>query len=447
MSNADASLRLNVNTTDIEIGKAIPVSIIAENINAKLSSIDIHELQNNFGMEIIESANKIDNGVNIQELQINLYPRQLGSTKIPSIYLEGFSTPPLTLMVKPAKIINDVVDFGTNYSTDSVWQRQQIILTTTIITPSKFARIEIEDFILKGVETIKIRSKKTILNNGLYKLTIGWKIFPLVSGKQTLTPPSINYWLNGKIQRKFFPKTKIITIKKLPSYIPPLMAVGTLKIESAILPDYLWRIKLSSPDISPTTLESLSIPLDAMTNIKYSPFIASKSSDGYFTHDIPLEISSSSLVSLPKLVFKTFNPLTGKIDTYQTSKINFIYITPLLKTALIIIGILILYKILLIILNYTRKVFLHKNKQSEIINSSLTANSPYELHHILNNYAESEQWGRNMPLSQLSLILTSEKNHSAEDLMNELSSACYAKGFQSSYQIELNKKVYDLLRS
>lgn len=92
-------------------------------------------------------------------------------------------------------------------------------------------------------------------------------------------------------------------------------------------------------------------------------------------------------------------------------------------------------------------MFLHKNKQSEIINSSLTANSPYELHHILNNYAESEQWGRNMPLSQLSLILTSEKNHSAEDLMNELSSACYAKGFQSSYQIELNKKVYDLLRS
>jgi len=445
LSYASSSLQVVTDNTSVEAGKPIHVSIIAKNIDNNLSLININHLKNNFGLEIIESSNKSDGETAVQELKFDLYPRETGLTTIPSISFGGHKTTPIKISVNMATEINGTINFESSYNKSTVWQRQQILITASVITASKFARIELSDFNKTGVEIFKTEPTQVQLNTGQFKHTASWRLFPLLSGKQVFTPPSVNYRLSGKIQRKFFPPAREVNVKLLPSYIPPLMPVGKLIVNNSISPDDVWNIEVSSPDISPTSLASLTLPLDGITDIKLGEVITTAQSDDHFTHHAPLLFTNSRLIKLPSLVFKTFNPITGKIVTQRTEDRSFIVISTWLKIALAVILTFIIYKLVFKLLRCTNSIINRNKKITTLINSIPDAKSPQELHAILNSYAEIQEWGSNLSLHQWSAIWSQKKTHSADTLINELSLACYSRDLANISQTELNKKVCELI--
>ena len=441
LSHAISSLQILTNSNQVEIGEPIVINIIAKNIEDKLSSIDISDLKNNFGLEVIESANKVDGNTAIQELKLKLYPRQTGLLTIPELSFGEYKTLPLELMVNQAGTLL----FESSYNMTSAWQRQQIILSTSVITPSKFARIELADFTHIGAEIYKLESNQIKLPDGRFKLTASWKLFPLISGKQTFFAPSVNYRLSGKVQRKFFPAVSSIFIKPLPSYIPPLMPVGNLKINSYVSPDNTWVVEFSSSDISPNTLSSLSVPIESITNIKFGEITTSSKLFRSITHTIPLLFEDSQLIELPGLVFRTFNPTTGKIMTLRTEKQAVMFISTWLKIFLSLLAIFMAYKLISISFTFIRKSIARKQEERVIIKSILDATSPQELHLILNKYAAIKKWGDNLPLSQWSIIWSHYHKTSADKLINELSLACYSRNYSDISQTMLNRKIYNLI--
>ena len=81
--------------------------------------------------------------------------------------------------------------FSFSMSASSIWQRQQIIMATHIVTYSKFATIKLDDFIQEGFESYKLKSSREDLGNGMYRLTAGWAIYPLIAGKQNISRDTI----------------------------------------------------------------------------------------------------------------------------------------------------------------------------------------------------------------------------------------------------------------
>jgi len=443
LSHAESSLRIVTDRNQVEIGKSINISILAKNISDNLSSIDISSLKNNFGIEVVESATKLDGKNSIQELKLNLYPRQTGLLTIPELNFGEYKTLPTRLTVNDA----GALQFEALYDTDTAWQRQQIILNTAVITPSKFARLEFDDFSQTGVEAYKLKSNQIKLPDGRFKLSASWKLFPLLSGQQSFYAPSVNYRLSGKIQRRFYPPVKNLIIKTLPSYIPPLMPVGKLNVNSHVSSNNIWTLEFSGSDISPSSLSSLSVPTVSITDIKFGDITTSRELYKSISHDIPLLFKESQITEIPGLVFRSFDPTTGKIVTQQTEKLTIIFISTWLKIVLLLSATLIIYKLISAALAYVRKIISRKQKERAVINSILKAKSPQELHLILNKYAAIKNWGSNLSLSQWGAIWSRNQNKSAEKLINELSLACYAKNNSGVPQTILNKKIYDLICS
>jgi len=445
LSFADSSLQLIVDEHTSELGNPIPARIVARDIQNNLSLIDISNLKKDFGVEIIESASKLEGNVNIQTLVLKLYPRNIGVISIPALRFNEQVTTPLNLNIKPAKANHGTVQIETSYSASSVWQRQQLTLLASVITPSKFAIIELDKYTQTGVEAYTLPVTKQTLANGQYKITTGWKLYPLISGKQTFIPPSLNYRLNGKIQRKFFPPSNVVNVRKLPSYIPPLMPVGELSFNSTVTPDYLWRIEFFSKDILPLTMSSLSVPLERITTIPTGNVSIDTGSDNRYTHNIALKPAGSGIYTLPELDFITFNPTTGKIQTQRIVTKEIIFINTWLKVILVLLGALITYRLLSHLIKYIQRLILHRKQKNKIISAILIAKSPNELHSLLNQYAEIQKWGKNLSLTQWAAYWYRFKNISADVVINELSLACYAKHFEHSHQDNLNKSIYALI--
>jgi len=444
-SQANSSLQIVIDQKKNELGNPIYAKIIAKNIIKNLSALDLMPLHNDFGIEVVESANKNEDDNAIQTLSLKLYPRQSGTLTIPRLYLNKHETSPIELTVYPAMDASGVIDFETTYSSKSVWQRQQVIINITIISPAKFARIELGDFTQPGMESVKIEATQTKTNEGNFKLSTGWKVYPQLSGQHILSPPAINYWLNGKIQRKFFPTTQPIRVQSLPAYVPPFMPVGVLKVQSRLSHDNTWVVDFSSRDISPKSMSLLSVPHRKVPNEKFGETTITKHAKNRLSHSIPLQLTHSQFISLPSLTYRSFNPYTERLGTYRTNKHNSIYLTSWLKALLAIAAILIMLKLFIVSFNIINKIVKYKHSKRAIIRSIPAATTPSELHSILMRYAELEKWGSNLSLNQWAHAWSKAHHSCPKDLIQHLSLACYSAHKQHSDQVILNRKACELI--
>jgi len=435
----------------IEIGKPMLVTIIATDINEKLSSINLDALEHDFGIEIRENSVKSDKASTIQLLKIALYPRHIGEATLPELSLSRYKTKETRITIKPAKTAIGGIEFSSSLSSNNVWQRQQIIISATITTPSKFSRIELEEFPDSMLETVTIDVKTTKLAEGLYKHSSGWEIYPLISGKLLLNPPAIYYKLNGVIQRKFFPLTESVYVKELPSYIPPLMPVGTLKFTSTIEEiernnhSHLWTVELKTNDIMPSSLSNLTMPLDRIPNIEYGEIKYSALASGS-KMTLPISFKSNGLFTSPEITYKTFNPESGRISSVTTLPISMLVLNPWIKLIIFV-----LFSYLVIVLfyfsfKYSRRIYIHYKNKQEIVNSTLVAETPCQLHGILKSYADNQGWGNNLTLIQWLSVWEKYSTREANNTIYTLSLACYGNNHKKNLQENLNRQVYTLLK-
>ncbi|MCK4744267.1 MAG: BatD family protein [Sulfuriflexus sp.] len=454
---SDSSLRIIADNPTVEIGKPLHITITAKNIDKNLASINIERLEENFGVYVIESSNKSENNIKIQELEIALYPHNIGKDNIPPITLGRHKSLTVPITILAAKENKQTLKFSSSISSSSIWQRQQIIMTAHVITHSKFANIKLDDFIEEGFESSKLEPVREELGSGMYRLTSGWLIYPLVAGKKNITFPAVNYRLKGKVQRKFIPSNIQLNIRELPSYIPPLMPVGEIIIESNITtgsdnPDksHTVTVNISSDSALPSTLPNLpqNYILESTIHIgETSSNIINveknNSSNTSIHHRLPISFTSSGIYHFPALTLKYFDVESGRIITATGKPITGLILLPWLKASLLIIAIIILAKIIVIANKMIRDFSQLRKRRKHIITATLTAKSPHELHQLLNKYANTYNWGNNMTLSSWLISWEKSRHSTAKVLIDRLSAACYSGEIPPN----LNQDIFLLLSS
>lgn len=444
---AAQSLQLSIDEKTVMLGKGLHARVIATNLDTPLTRINLDALKYDFGLEVIESANHDRGNDHVQELSLLLFPRNTGLHTLPALSLNRFSSHPVNLTVLEARNAAGVIDFISDTRPKAIWQRQQVRLEASIITASKFSRLQPDEFKQAGFEIIPLAVTRERLPDGRYKLTSGWDIYPLIDGKQTLYPPAINLRLSGKVQQKFYPPTQQLTIRPLPSYIPPLMPVGRLSINNTINDDYQWQLELQSDMISPTSLASLPLPITTVAGIHYGEVVTSahgnKTRPAIVSQNIPLTFDYSGVYTLPDIVIKTFDPASGKIITQRSPSKVIVYLNTWLKIVLAIVALIIASKLTRLIRDKLQRIA----QRRAIIQSALSATSPHALHDVLNQYADNQYWGNNLTLSQWQRIWDRQKKSSSSTIIEKLSHACYAQPSNTHNQQALNQDVYGLLKN
>ena len=452
-----SSLQITADNPTVELGKPINIIITAKDIKQNLASINIKSLEENFGVYVIESANRSENNINIQELKIDLYPQSIGKHEIPSVALGSYKSVIVPITVIAAKEKKQTLEFSFSTNASSIWQRQQIIMATHIVTHSKFATIKLGEFTQEGFESYKLKSSREDLGNGVYRLTSGWTIYPLLAGKQHINFPAVNYRLKGKVQRKFIPSNIQLNVRKLPSYIPPLMPIGKIAIDSIIAvgsnntdKSHTVSVNISSNTVLPTTLPNLPQNFILDSNIiigETTSNIINEAENNIpsssIQHNVPVAFNRSGVYHFPELTLKYFDVTSGRIATVTGNPINTLILLPWLRNSLLIIMLAILTRII-ITANKRINIFLQLRKERRhIIKATLVATSAHELHQLLNKYARTYNWGDNMTLNNWLAIWEKNRRHEATEIIDRLSAACYSGEEPSN----LNQDVFLLLSS
>lgn len=457
--HADSSLRIITNNTKLEIGKPLYITITANNINKNLTSINIESLEEIFGLYVIESSSKSNQNNKTQELKIALYPHNTGKMEIPPVTLGKYSSTPVTVTVLPARENKQTLSFDTSISSTSIWQRQQILVKTSVLTHSKFAKIKLDDFTSKGFESYKLESSREDLGNGMYRLTAGWAIYPLIAGIQNIHFPAINYHLKGKVQRKFIPKNIRFSVRALPSYIPPLMPIGKIAINSHISSgstdinkSHTLSVEISTHTVLPSTLPNLPqnyiLNKEILTGEVVSNVVTTHKNNilrKSIHHKLPISFNTSGLYHLPELTFKYFDTDSGKIVSSISKPLRTLVLATWLKLILIIILFVIVTRFIFISAKRIRESLQLRQKRIHVIKSTLIAKSPHELHQLLNEYAQTYNWRGNMTLRSWLASWEKSENSSANSVLDKLSNACYSGKKYKNMQSTLNEDIFILL--
>jgi hypothetical protein len=298
-------------------------------------------------------------------------------------------------------------------------------------------------------EILRIPASKEMLDNTT-RLGTGWVIFPMQSGQQRISLPPVLYHLQGIVERRFYLPDIQLNVKSLPGYIPPLMPVGRVFIDSHVDADqllttgetYNWNIRLSSPDLLSHLLPPILRQISSDDNIHFLPVqsrrvenITARGSHGEVMHTVPFQSLSTGQLKLPGLRIQYFDPVQGRVSVteYSPPQIRSMagYWQLLIGTALLIaIGLL---------MKVAWKYWLHVRRQHHYLKEAIhrinEAPDSAQLRQALHLVARAEGWPDNLSLTKWTEHWNSHYSPSAMPVTEMLSSACYAKPVPDITQI------------
>ncbi|MFW2440338.1 MAG: hypothetical protein ACN4GR_13310 [Arenicellales bacterium] len=351
---ANPSLEIELKQDTVEYGRPVYLKIIAEDLKADLSLLQLDALSAQFAIdsrdfdsEIIQQTEEVQEqqakenesaAITRQILRLKMYPRQTGKLLIPVFTLEKISSgeKELTIIDASSKGTNILLD--SKLSSTEVWQREQLLVSLTLSTAEEFATIKPGDMPIDGIEITVLPVKRVWTENengGTSTITAGWSLLPLRSGISEIELPPIEYHLNGVVRRVFhLPKVKL-KVRPLPSYLPPTIPVGKVAIHSSISSGGLaskrllytddlayWNISIESKSLTPYWLPPILRQIQSSDNIQFFPATSHRSMQpdnkgvhGRVNHTVPFKPLVNGFINLPSIKVQYFDPATGKLET------------------------------------------------------------------------------------------------------------------------------------
>lgn len=438
--NAGLSLQLEQDTQ--QLGRAFNARLIASDIDNKLSTIDLSALRKDFGIIIKEysadtgKANKIPR----QQLLLELYPRHSGFLHIPELSFESAVSAPIDVEVSTAQGASGPIQVEYEVSTSNPWQRQQVLVNVKVTSPDKFSHLSSEDMPYKDGETLQIPATKE-LHDGAAQLKVGWVVFPLRAGLQTLSLPSVFYHLQGGIERRFFLPDIQLNIKPLPGYIPPLMPVGRVTIDSSIDSNrflttgetYHWNVRLESPDLLSHLLPPILRQINSDKNIHFlsaqsqrQQNISGQGSHGEVIHSIPFQSLTTGSLVLPALRIQYFDPELGRVSVADYSPPQRWSVALHWQLLAVVLSLLALSFIMRSFWKYWsrqrhRYLFIKEARQHLI-----SARNNNDLREAMRLIARAERWPENTSIATWAELWNQDYSPSATTVSEDLSRTCYS---------------------
>jgi hypothetical protein len=476
---AKPSLEIELKQTESEYGRPVYLKIIAEGLNSDLSQLKLDKLSAQFAIdtqdfesEEIQQAEgllkqqKKANGktmISRQILRLKLYPRQTGKLLIPAFTLDKSISSEKELTILEASNKGSKILLDSKLSSTNVWQREQILVTLTLSTAEEFATIKLSDQPVDGVEITALPIKRMWTENengGQSTITAGWSMLPLQAGLSEIELPPIEYHLSGVVRRVFhLPKIEL-SIRPLPSYLPPTIPVGKVDINSSITSDGLtsaevlytddlayWNISIESKSLTPYWLPPILRQIQSAEDIQFFPATSSRSVKpdsngvhGRVDHKIPFKSLQNGFADMPSLKIQYFDPATGRLETLLhnvkpafSAGIIVRLLTALFITAFLLTLAMTLYRYLLGRIRYRK---LHQ----QAILSIRQANTSADVVAGLRLAGEAEGWPVNLSLTDW-LKLWKKKKQADPELEQTILSLA-SQHYGKSKELDLQKNSH-----
>ncbi|MGD8999673.1 MAG: hypothetical protein PVF75_04600 [Granulosicoccaceae bacterium] len=441
-------LVLQTDSTETELGLPIMADLYAVASEQNLGNIDLQLLQRNYGVVIKQSADAVTDprwpGQHIQHLRLWLYPSQTGEQIVPSLRLGQAQTTRQRIRVIEGKTRRGLIKFSSEVSSEAVWQRQQLLVTTTITTPDRYASLQAEAPVLRNVDVIPLPPRREFNADGGSTLQIGWALFPLSPGQQRIRLPAIDYRLSGVVKRKYYLPPLTIKVKALPAYLPPTIPVGKIRVSSDVTPAALlqpqrlayWHIRLQGDKVSPLWMPPVLRQLKSDQAITFLPAGSEHSIahapagiQARVSHEVPFKPADNGRTALPALRVQYFDPETARLETLRHQ-----------PQRLWVIGMgwrILLGLLLLALLSVSAKIIhdgwaawrQRTNARRAALASLVASKDAHMLRNSLRQFACAEGWPANLSLS--GWLVHWQKRYSEDEkvagLLGELSQVSYAR--------------------
>jgi len=335
---AAPTLHLDINKRVVEHGKSLRAELYAVAADADLQTLDLSALRRLFGVELREDPDWVEDrrwpGEQVQRLRMKLYPLAAGEVIIPSLQLAGLRSETHRIQVREGNFKGSGIRFSSRATTTKPWQRQQIILWTEVSTSQPFVRLAVPgDWHPPGFEVVPLPLSTRPASTGTGSvLGIGWALFPLLPGAQTLRAPAIEYRVSGRTERRYYPPPLTLSVKPLPPYVPPTMPVGRITLESDITPaGYLptaalayWALSVKADALMPRWLPTLQDQIGSDDSLQFLTTETTRATaadrngvHGSLTLQLPFKPLSIGRTALPRLSIDYFDPASGRLRRLQ----------------------------------------------------------------------------------------------------------------------------------
>ena len=445
---AAPTLQLRINNSMIQLGQPIVAHLIATDVEASLSQIDLTPLRTDFGIAVKESRRESNSVSKRQTLILELFPRKTGQITLPSLSFHEVSTRARSVTVQQATLRDGIIALNWSVSKTSVWERQQIIVTTKLHSPEKFATVDIGEIQVPGIEShaLPVVKKRIGADDGtVTEFTMTWLLYPQTSALHKIDLPVIRYSSQGLVKRQFYLPLMDVRIKPLPPYIPPIMAVGNVSILTDLQSPALvttnhpiaWQVTLQSRDLLPQMFPPVLRQIKSDNRIKIDTLDSQRhvypDNGGVSTsviHKLSVGSLGNGFINVPSLRLQYFDPDTAKLKTIVTPAVTIFALDP------IWISLLATFVVVLVgALGWSgaRRVKKYLTMRRRVRHALVTieqAADPKALRMALNQYAGAVGWPDNTTLEQFFRCWRSANKDCESQMriaLQELSSCYYGR--------------------
>jgi len=297
-------------------------------------------------------------------------------------------------------------------------------------------KLEINNF-----ESSLLPFKRFKQEDGTYLLQIGLALTALKNGPLKIKFPPVEYSVSGVSRKQFYLASKTVSIKALPSYLPPTIPVGKITIKSQLSHSGFlrsdsisyWNVKLSGELNNAYSLPPI------LRQIK----VSANSLISAVNHSIPFKALESGFLKLPKIKLQYFDPISGKIKTVTSPTKDIFVLSFLWHIVLSIFILSILIYALKISYKKWQQFEFSKMKRAHAIQTLAEGNNIKGIRESIRLLAESECWSKNVTLSQWGVCWKNKYkvDNNFETLMSTLSTYFYS----SKESGNSNKLISELL--
>jgi len=445
------------------LGRPIRADLYGINLETKLSDINLNAIEKKFGISIDYAVNNTSDerwpNKKVQILKFKLYPRNTGAILIPRLKVENVNTKEQTVFIEKGKTSSPTVALETN----TPYEQQQFTAHINVLSSEATSQLSInKNSLMDDFDSLPLKFERKKNAAGFYELKIGWALTARKNGQLKLKLPPIEYSVSGVLRKKFYLPLQNITIKALPSYLPPTIPIGKITIQSHFPQEGILNsnsisyldIHLSGNLSSSYKLPPVLRQLKSNSQINFLPVNSTHSSSASVNnlvsivkHSIPFKPLESGFLNLPKIQLQYFDPSSGKITTLTHSVDDVFVLSVFWKIIFFLATAIIFIYIIRICHANWKKFTFSKMKRKQAI-QLLEDKNTENIKKAIKLLIESEHWPTNITINQWAKCWKNkyQVHHTFDEFINTLSS-CFYSAADSSNTNELSLQLISLIKN
>ncbi len=460
----NSQLILFIDKSESILGRPIRAELYGVSLKTNITNVKLKPLSDDFGVVVDYVINNTSDKrwpeKSIQILKLKLYPRQAGDLVIPGLSINSAHSKKKTIHVTQGKNSEPRVTF----STISPYERQQLIIHTTLISKESSARLSVKGKSeIDGFKSTPLNFKRIKNTDGTYLLQIGWALSAIKSGVLKLELPPVTYSVSGVSRKQYYLPIKKLNIQALPSYLPPTIPVGKVTIKSESVNTNIlqtnvlsyWNLSINGAlnnayNLPPVLRQIISnkqfsfLPIDSERNTKATD----SSLFSTVNYSIPFKALQSGFVTLPEIEIQYFDPHDAKLKSiiHRSEEIFVLSFIWRIFIALAIFFILFyagrkIYEV------WQRHIYSHNKRilAFEKLHGTKDIKGTREAIILI---TEAEYWPKNITISQWAKLWKDkyQVSNSFEEFISVLSAGLYSSN-SNIKTTELSKQLLNIVKN